>query len=139
MAHVLVIDDDAAIRSMVQVLLSRSGHTVECAADGVEGSDRVETHRPDVILLDLMMPRRNGSEFLALLESTAPDLVRRVIIMSASSPAISKALGATHNVWRVFSKPFDIIELRTAVEECLSRQDRSSDSSQGPGQIRQSG
>jgi CheY-like chemotaxis protein len=68
-APVLVVEDDAATREMLQRMLEREGFTVTLAADGRAGLDRVAEKRPSLILLDLLMPQMNGFEFLAELQS----------------------------------------------------------------------
>jgi signal transduction histidine kinase/DNA-binding response OmpR family regulator len=68
-APVLVVEDDADTREMLQRMLEREGFTVAQAADGREGLDRVAEHRPSLILLDLLMPQMNGFEFLAELQA----------------------------------------------------------------------
>ena len=65
--HALVVDDDADARDLVRQALERAGWTVDEAADGRQGLDRVAARRPDVILLDLTMPVMDGFEFARLL------------------------------------------------------------------------
>jgi signal transduction histidine kinase/DNA-binding response OmpR family regulator len=68
-APVLVVEDDADTREMLQRMLEREGFTVVEAADGRAGLDRVAEQRPSLILLDLLMPQMNGFEFLAELQT----------------------------------------------------------------------
>jgi signal transduction histidine kinase/CheY-like chemotaxis protein len=68
-APVLIVEDDAATREMLQRTLEREGFSVAEAADGRAGLDRLAEHRPSLILLDLLMPRMNGFEFLAELQT----------------------------------------------------------------------
>ena len=68
-APVLVVEDDADTREMLQRMLEREGFTVTEAADGRAGLDRVAEQRPSLILLDLLMPQMNGFEFLAELQT----------------------------------------------------------------------
>lgn len=62
--RILVIEDDSDVRALMLEALSREGHIVEDASDGVEGLQMAREHRPDVILLDLMMPTMDGWAFL---------------------------------------------------------------------------
>jgi signal transduction histidine kinase/CheY-like chemotaxis protein len=68
-APVLIVEDDAATREMLQRMLEREGFSVAEAADGLAGLDRLAEHRPSLILLDLLMPHMNGFEFLAELQA----------------------------------------------------------------------
>ena len=62
MAKVLVVDDEPAIRMLLQAILTQEGHDVDTAADGVEGLKSVQADLPDVVLLDLVMPGMDGIE-----------------------------------------------------------------------------
>ncbi len=62
--RILVIEDDGDMRALMVEALSREGHVVEDASDGVEGLQCAREHRPDLILLDLMMPTMDGWAFL---------------------------------------------------------------------------
>src|SRR5205814_6875780 len=67
--HILVVDDEANVRRIVQVILQKAGHRVTMAADGVEGLEKVREDRPDLVLLDVMMPRTDGFEMLRRLKA----------------------------------------------------------------------
>jgi CheY-like chemotaxis protein len=62
--RILVIEDDSDVRAFMVEALAREGHVVEDASDGVEGLQCAREHRPDLILLDLMMPTMDGWAFL---------------------------------------------------------------------------
>jgi CheY-like chemotaxis protein len=69
MPRILVTDDDETIRHSLQEGLERAGHTVVLAADGVEALERIGERRPDLIVLDIMMPRKDGFEVLKELKA----------------------------------------------------------------------
>src|SRR5262245_27144570 len=72
---VLLIDDGEEVREFVSVLLQDAGYSVEQAADGVEGFELVRRHRPHLIVLDVLMPRMDGLDFLLKMRSElAPPL-----------------------------------------------------------------
>jgi CheY-like chemotaxis protein len=64
---ILLVEDDPTIAKLYRMLLESRGYTVRWAADGVEGLDRSNEKRPDLVLLDIMMPRMNGIAFLQAL------------------------------------------------------------------------
>jgi CheY-like chemotaxis protein len=66
-----VVDDDPAIREVVADILQTEGYVVDLAKDGQVALERIREHRPDVVLLDLMMPVMNGWQFLKAEDSTA--------------------------------------------------------------------
>ena len=80
---ILVVDDEPDVREVLQRKLQREGYTVDCAADGEEALAKVRECDPDVILLDLMLPKLNGFEVLRRVREDFTDRWRPVIIVSA--------------------------------------------------------
>ena len=80
-AHVLVVDDDADIRATLVELFEGEGFTVTGAADGADGLAQARERRPDLVLLDMMMPVMNGHEFLAALKPDPSLADIRVVVM----------------------------------------------------------
>ena len=116
--HILVVDDDALIRSVLLCALTRAGFTVEVATDGGAALDLTATHRFDLILLDLQMPNMDGPTFLErYTERNGPRA--RVIICSAS-------VGIDQQVKRLpadgfLKKPFHFADLYAAVAQCAGQ------------------
>jgi two-component system OmpR family response regulator len=105
---VLIIDDDADIRTIAGLSLSRlGGMTVIEASSGAEGLRKAEEERPDVILLDMMMPTMDGSETLAALRAQPATATTPVIFLTAKAVLVEvermRDLGAAG----VLIKPFD--------------------------------
>ena len=116
--RILVVDDDDAIRRMVERVLRRERYDVDSARDGFEAIEKLSQHDYGTILLDLMMPRVDGHGVLRFLETTIPT-PPRVIIMTANVHQAGDTAQAKP-VFRVLSKPFDIHQLVSHVEECHS-------------------
>lgn len=114
--RVLVVDDDDAIRTMVERVLRREHFEVEIARDGHEAIEKLARNDYATVLLDLMMPRVDGHGVLRFLE-TQHQAPPPVIIMSANSSGAAVSATAAP-VFRVLSKPFDIQELVAHVREC---------------------
>ena len=113
--RVLVVDDDDAIRAMVERVLKREHYDVESARDGFEAIEKLTRNDYTTVLLDLMMPRVDGHGVLRYLEERqkAP----AVIVMTANMQGAHEAADA-RPVFRVLSKPFDIRQLVSHVHEC---------------------
>lgn len=118
---VLVVDDEPDIRRLVGDALRLEGYQVRTAGDGQEALQRVAEERPDLILLDLMMPVMDGRQFCRLL-ARAPSRAERparipVILLSADRRLREQAeeLGAAGYL----AKPFDLDDLLTAVQHHL--------------------
>jgi PAS domain S-box-containing protein len=114
---VLICDDDASIRSLVQMMLERQGYRVFAAVSGQDAIEQSIAQRPDVILLNLMMPEMNGWETLAALKQQATTQTIPVIIFSGLLPD-SRVSHPEVCDWVV--KPPDPKMLRQALERALA-------------------
>jgi CheY-like chemotaxis protein len=81
MATILIVDDDAELRSIYRQTLERQGYSVTEAEDGVDAINQINANKPDVLILDMMMPRMAGSSVLKMLaENDTLSSIRRVVI-----------------------------------------------------------
>jgi CheY-like chemotaxis protein len=106
MNHILIVDDDQAIRDVVSDILEMSDYQVKTACNGAEALETMRVDRPAAVLLDLMMPVMNGWEFLRQYKVEVPVAPVPVVIMSAArdASAVAGQLGAQ----AFLSKPFEI-------------------------------
>lgn len=113
--RVLVVDDEDGIRGLLQAILADEGYEARGARDGLAALDILRDWTPDLILLDLSMPRMSGHEFLEARrqEGLARDVP--VIVLSASRQ-IDQRLLAEHTV---VPKPFEVERFLEAVARCL--------------------
>jgi CheY-like chemotaxis protein len=118
--RVLVVDDERPIREVVAEALREAGHEVEAARNGAEALEITLGWRPDVIVLDLMMPVLNASGFVRLLRlKPASAAVPIVLLTAAYEPhAEAQSLGAS----ACLTKPFKLEELLAAVEHAATPQ-----------------
>jgi DNA-binding response OmpR family regulator len=116
--RVLVVDDDEAILEMVQDALEGAGYAVLTAADGADALLSFASQRPDVVLLDIMMPRLDGPATLHELRRIYSDKnVPPVIVMTAARHARERALELQTPLY--LEKPFDMPTLLAHVEVAL--------------------
>jgi len=116
---VLICEDDPALREFLVVALDGSFRFAE-TDNGLEAVELTRTLRPDVVLLDVMLPGQSGLEAIRMIRADAELKDTRVVVMTAFSdvrPSDIEAAGAD----RFLSKPFDPLELVEAVEELLAR------------------
>jgi len=118
---VLVVDDDVAIRTLLVTLLQRANAEVECVPDGDDALERLESRAYSVVILDLMLPTVDGFEVLRRVSETMPELLKRIIVLTAISRNALKQLHHENDVWQVMRKPFDINELLRAVQGCAAQ------------------
>jgi DNA-binding response OmpR family regulator len=120
-ASVLIADDDASISRALRFLMQREGHDVRMAADGEQALAEIEKRRPDVVLLDLMMPKGNGYEVCRTLRADPSYDDVRIVMLTAkgreSDQRVAMELGADAYI----SKPFAIAEVVACVKEVLAR------------------
>ncbi|MBD3162215.1 MAG: response regulator, partial [Candidatus Eisenbacteria bacterium] len=118
-AHVLVVDDDEAIRDSCRQTLERSGYEVETVCDGAEALRAIHARRPDLVLLDLRMPGLDGTEFLQRLRETNEDL--DVIVITGYSSVESAVECMRLGAYDYLSKPFDAETLRLSVRRAIEK------------------
>lgn len=81
MTTILIVDDDAELRGIYRQTLERQGYNVSEAEDGVEAINKINESKPDVLILDMMMPRMAGASVLKLLsENNTLESIRRVVV-----------------------------------------------------------
>jgi diguanylate cyclase (GGDEF)-like protein len=118
---ILVVDDDQDIASFVAFNLEIHGYEVMRARDGQEALELMETRRPDLAIVDWMMPRMDGVELTRKLRSEPLTSVLPVIMLTAKSMTVDKVLGLTTGVDDYLVKPFDNTELLARVSSTLRR------------------
>jgi two-component system alkaline phosphatase synthesis response regulator PhoP len=122
--RVLVIDDEAPIRLLCRVNLEAEGMEVLEAADGPTGLDQARGHRPDVVLLDVMMPGLDGWRVAeALLQDDATNEIP-IIFLTARAEFRDRARGLDIGGVDYVTKPFNPLDLAPLVRELLDRIDR---------------
>ena len=113
--RVLLIEDEEGVRRPMARFLTRRGAEVEEAADGVAGLARLSARTPDVILVDLRMPRMGGIELYARLEQEHPELVRRVLFLSGDVSQLAEPGNTPVPRERVLVKPVELAELERRI------------------------
>lgn len=125
MATILVVEDDPTIRLTMEFALTREGHAVMTAGTGPEGLEKYHDVRPDLILLDLMIPGLSGIQFAQ--QVRADDEQTPIIMVTALSEDADKVRGLDAGADDYLTKPFSTQELLARVRAHL-RRSKSSDS-----------
>lgn len=119
--RVLIIEDEPSIILSLEFLLQREGYETAAAMDGEEGLGLVGRWRPDVVLLDVMMPKRNGYEICRAIKAD-PDLTSiPVIIVSAKGQEVEVLKGLELGAAAYITKPFGNVEVLEAIRAVLPR------------------
>ena len=104
--HVLVVDDEGTIRRIVQINLTRAGYRVSVAEDGIQAIELARQEKPDLIVLDVMMPRMDGFEALQRLKSDPETQKIPVIMLTARSQDADFFEGERRGADLYLTKPF---------------------------------
>jgi diguanylate cyclase (GGDEF)-like protein len=118
---VLVVDDDPDVARFVEVNLRSAGYDVTVASDGEEALERAVELRPDLVLLDVMMPKLDGFEVAQRLRRDARTSSTSIIMLTAKALSSDKVLGLSTGADDYIIKPFDPVELLARVKGTLRR------------------
>lgn len=118
--RILIADDDASVRRLIELVLRKDGYRLTFAADGLQALEHLQSQTPDLVICDLHMPEVDGFQLLAALQR-APGLARLpvIIVTAAGQPADvdrARQLGAAACVY----KPFAQAHFQTLVRETLA-------------------
>ena len=116
---ILVVDDERHIVRLVEVTLPRAGYDVVSAYDGVEALEKIAAEKPEMIILDVMMPRMDGFEVLKELRAKAETKDIPVIMLTAKAQDADIFKGWSSGVDSYLTKPFNPRELLAFVERIL--------------------
>ncbi|WP_297214138.1 MULTISPECIES: response regulator [Thermodesulfovibrio] len=121
--RILIVDDEAIIRElMLQIIDEIENLDIETleAADGLEGLELIKKEKPDIVFLDIMMPKLNGFEICRILQNEPPSWNMKVVILTAKGQEIDKQTARELGVKWYITKPFkidDIIKLLRELAE----------------------
>jgi twitching motility two-component system response regulator PilG len=114
-AKIMVIDDSQTIRRTAETLLEREGYKVFTAQDGFEALSKIADHEPDIIFIDIMMPRLDGYQACALIKGNPRFAKTPVIMLSSKDGLFDRARGRIVGSDQYLTKPFTKDELIGAV------------------------
>ncbi len=123
--RILVVDDDRAVRDSLRRSLEFNGYTVDLASDGAEALAKVPRTDPDVIVMDVMMPRLDGLEATRALRSAGNDVP--ILVLTARDAVSDRVDGLDAGADDYLSKPFALDELLARVRALLRRAARQSE------------
>lgn len=116
---ILVIDDSITVRKLVSLTLERRGYSVEMAKDGLEALAKINEQLPDLIFLDITMPRMDGYQLCKIIRSNKQTSQIPVIMLSAKDGFFDKVKGRMAGSSDYLTKPFDADTLVKAIEKHL--------------------
>jgi two-component system, OmpR family, alkaline phosphatase synthesis response regulator PhoP len=120
-ATILIVDDEREIRELLRYNLEKQGYQVLTAQDGEEGLERIFATHPDLVLLDLLLPGRNGLEILREVRQEPSTRELPVLLLTARGAEMDKLLGFERGADDYITKPFSPREVIARVEAVLRR------------------
>ncbi|NQE36987.1 DNA-binding response regulator MtrA [Microcoleus sp. IPMA8] len=119
MSTVMVVDDSVTLREMIADLLKGRGLNVTVASDGVEALEQIKANRPDLVVLDIVMPRMNGYEVCRRLKSDPKTQNLPVVMCSSKSEEFDRYWGMKQGADAYIAKPFHPQELVGTIKQLL--------------------
>jgi two-component system alkaline phosphatase synthesis response regulator PhoP len=121
MPLVLAVDDEASILELLKFNLTKDGYDVVCLPNGRDAVRFIEHDKPDLVILDIMLPQMDGYEVLRSLKAKPETSEIPVIMLSAKGELVDKVLGLELGADDYITKPFSPRELLARVKACLRR------------------
>jgi DNA-binding response OmpR family regulator len=115
----LIIEDDENISTAIEEYFSRSGYTVNSAPDGIAGIEAAVKNRPDVVVLDLMLPKMDGLAVCKELRQKHPQMP--ILMLTAKDDVVDKVLGLEMGADDYITKPFSLREVEARIKSVLRR------------------
>lgn len=118
MSKILVVDDEKLIVKGIKFSLEQDGFEIDCAYDGEEAVEKVKANKYDMILLDVMLPKKDGMEVCREVRdmSDVP-----IIMLTAKSDDMDKILGLEYGADDYITKPFNILEVKARIKAIIRR------------------
>jgi DNA-binding response OmpR family regulator len=121
---VLVVDDEPNILLSLEFLMKRAGYEVRTAVDGDEALRTIAERRPDLVILDVTMPRRDGYEICQSIRTNAAWRGMRIILLTAKGREVEREKGMSLGADAYITKPFSTREVVDRVKELLAEPQR---------------
>lgn len=121
MAKILIADDDLEIQELIRFTLENEGHEVRVASDGAEALAKVEEERPDLVLLDVMMPKCTGFEVCEKLRGNPATCLLPIVLLTSLVQPKDRITGIKLGADEYLCKPFEPMELTVRIEAMMRR------------------
>ena len=119
--RILIVDDEEDIVTVLKARLENAGYEVECAYDGKEGLEKIKADKPDLAVLDILMPEINGSTLCGMLKYDPEYQDMPIIILTAKGRELDKEIGDTVGADAYMIKPFDTQALLDIIKQLIEQ------------------
>ena len=120
---ILVVDDEIELVKAIQIRLEQAGYEVLAAYDGEKGLEKAKQYRPELIILDIMMPRMTGTDMATVLKMDKELSRIPVIFLTCLAEGVVDKEGSLMAGNRILAKPFELEELLLAIDEVIRQKE----------------
>ena len=124
-ATILVVDDSPTVLRLTAAPLAEQGYRVLTAVDGEQALEMVAKYRPDLLILDIILPKKNGFQVCRELKTNSNTRDIRIILLSSKSNESDRFWGLRQGADSYMTKPFDTFELLASIADLLGQTDVS--------------
>ncbi|MEQ8173013.1 MAG: response regulator [Candidatus Eremiobacterota bacterium] len=117
---ILLVDDEPYIIKSLSFVLEKKGYNVLCANNGDDALDKIKSYRPDLVLLDVMMPKKNGYDVCLEIRKYQEFKDLYIIMLTAKSQDVDKEKGLQAGANEYLTKPFSPVKMLQRLEEIFS-------------------
>lgn len=118
---ILAVDDDPDILGMITLRLGKRGYNILTAADGEAALEMALEHKPDLVVLDVMMPKMSGWEVARSLRQNPETKAMKIVILTAIGEQVNAMTSPLYQVDAHIDKPFDFVVLEETIDRLLGR------------------
>ena len=116
---ILLVDDSPNEMKLMQSALAGSGYTIVMAVDGEQAVEQAMMHRPDLVLLDVVLPKKNGFQVCRQLKTCSETSGAKIVLVTSKNQPSDRFWGMKQGADEYLTKPFDAKDLLAAVERTL--------------------
>ena len=124
--RILIIEDEKAMAELLAERLRREGYQTYTAYDGIEGLDKIRSIRPDLVLLDLMLPKLDGRDLLKVVKGDRDTKDIPVIILSGRVEQWDRNIGLSLGADEYIEKPLDMVKLASQLKSVFRKREEAS-------------
>ncbi len=124
--RVLIIEDEKAMAEILAICLKREGYEIYIAYDGEEGLEKIRSQKPDLVLLDLILPKLDGRDLLKIIKDDEKTKDIPVVILSGMTQQWDRNIGLELGADEYIEKPLDMIKLASQLKNIFRKRESSS-------------
>jgi DNA-binding response OmpR family regulator len=121
--RILIVEDEKEMADLIAKVLTKEGYSVEVAYDGEEGLSKITGSRPDLVLLDVMMPKMDGRDLLKKVKSSGETKDIPIVIVSARSEQWDRDIGLQLGAEEYIEKPLEVVKLLRQIKNIFKKKE----------------